>query len=366
MFYSLQKILEYNADYNLVIGERSNGKTYAGLYYAVQQFYKSGYRDQFALIRRWKEDLRGKRADTLFAPLMSNNAIYDITRGEFSAVVYYNARFYLANYDEDIQRYVRLETPLGYTFSLSDMEHDKSTSYPNVTTVIFDEFITRRYYLPDEFILFINTLSTIIRQRNNVKIFMFGNTVNRFCPYFQEMGLSHIANMEQGTIDLYTFAQNLTIAVEYAEPNTDNKKASNKYFAFDDSSAVQMIVNGKWEVAIYPHLNLKYKPTDILLKYFVEFNGNILQCEIVNVDNAYFTYVHEKTTPIKDDDNDIIYTLAYNEKPNYHRRLLSRATKLEAKIAMFYATDKVFYQNNEVGEVIRNYIRQSQNNPFNT
>lgn len=364
-YYSLENILKYDADYNMVIGERSNGKTYAGLKHALEVFYRSGYREQFALIRRMKEDIKGKRAETLFSPL-NDGEVYNITRGEFNYCIYYNGKYYLANYDADLEKFTRMDIPVGFTFALSEMEHDKSTSYPNVTTIIFDEFLTRRYYLPDEFILFINTLSTIIRQRNNVKIFMFGNTVNRFCPYFKEMGLKHVPNMEQGTIDLYRFAENLTIAVEYASTSQETKKKSNKYFAFDDSSATQMIINGKWEVAIYPHLTINYNRKDVLLDYFIEFNEQYLHCEIVQKGDALFTYVHEKTTPIKDDDNDIIYSLTYSERPNIHRKLLSRATKFESKIAQFYVTDKVFFQNNECGEIVRNYLRQSVLNNFNT
>ena len=37
-YYSLKKILSKNADYNLIIGERSNGKTYATLLYALKQY----------------------------------------------------------------------------------------------------------------------------------------------------------------------------------------------------------------------------------------------------------------------------------------------------------------------------------------
>ena len=51
-----------------------------------------------------------------------------------------------------------------------------------------------------------------------------------------------------------------------------------------------------------------------------------------------------------------------NGKPNYKRRLISTATELERRIAMYYATDKVFYQNNEIGEIVRNYIMTSQKN----
>lgn len=363
-FYSLEKILGYNADYNIIFGERSNGKTYAALEHGIKEFVNSGYNNQTAIVRRWKEDIKGKRAETLYNALEANGRIAELTNGEFTEVYYFNGRYYLTNFDENIQKHVPHTKPLAYTFALSEMEHDKSTSYPDITTIIFDEFITRRYYLPDEFILFMNVLSTIIRQRNNVKIFMLGNTVNKFCPYFAEMGLRHIPQMEQGTIDLYQFGKGqLTIAVEYADTISKNK-ASNKYFCFDDSESVQMIINGAWEMAIYPHLNVRYDDKDIIFTYFIEFNGNILQCEIVSKDNENFTYIHEKTTPIKNPDKDSIYSLAHSEKQNYKRRLLSTATPLETKIAKYYALEKVFFQNNEVGEVVRNYILQSSKSQF--
>ena len=81
------------------------------------------------------------------------------------------------------------ETVMAYALSISEVEHMKSSSYENVTSVIFDEFLTRRVYLVHEFVSFMNVLSTIIRKRENVQIFMLGNTVNRYCPYFSEMGL---------------------------------------------------------------------------------------------------------------------------------------------------------------------------------
>ncbi len=362
-FYSLENILKQDADYNVIFGERSNGKTYATLLHGVEEFVKSGYKHQTAIIRRWKEDIRGKRAETLYRGLETNGEISKLTNGEYTEIWYFNGRFYLSNYDEELKKHVTMNTPLAYTFALSEMEHDKSTSYPDVTTIIFDEFLTRRYYLPDEFILFMNVLSTIIRQRSNVKIFMLGNTVNKYCPYFSEMGLKHIAEMEQGTIDIYRFSGGkLTIAVEYTAP-TAKEKESNKYFAFDNDS-VEMIINGAWELAIYPHLSTKFEKKDIIFTYFIEFNENIVQCEIVAKNGEYFTYIHEKTTPIQNPEKDLIYSLNHNEKCNYKRRLLATTTPIEKKIAQFYALEKVFFQNNEIGEIVRNYILQSSNSIF--
>lgn len=355
-FYNLSAILAKNADYNVIFGERSNGKTYATLEHGLKRFIETG--EQMAYIRRWREDLRGKRAESLFANHTANGLIEKITNGKFNEIFYMSNKWFLSFYDAEKNKRYPDTNPFCYGFCLSEQEHEKSSSYPNVTTIVFDEFLTRRYYLPDEFMLFMNLLSTIIRQRDNVKVFMLGNTVNKFCPYFTEMGLKQVPVMEQGSIDIYKFGEHgATVAVEYCSTIV-KQKASNKYFCFDNQN-LQMITGGKWELAVYPHLPTKYKPKDVLFVYYIKFNDVILQGNIIQVGNDNFTYIHAKTTPIKDDDNNLIYSLEMNGKPNYKRKLLSSATYIEQQVAKYFAIDKVFYQDNEVGEIVRNYLMTS-------
>ncbi len=358
-YYSLKDILAKNADYNVIFGERSNGKTYATLLYGLVAYIKTG--KQMAYIRRWREDLRGKRAETLFANHVANGVIERLTDGKFNEVFYMSNKWFLSYYNEETKKRVPDDKPFCYGFCLSEQEHEKSSSYPDVTTIVFDEFLTRRYYLPDEFMLFMNLLSTIIRQRDDVKVFMLGNTVNRYCPYFTEMGLKQVPVMEQGTIDIYKFGEHgATVAVEYCSTIV-KQKASNKYFCFDNQN-LQMITGGKWELAVYPHLPTKYKPDNVLFVYYILFGEACLQGNIIQVGNELFTYIHQKTTPIKDTDNSLIYSLEMNGKPNYKRKLLSTATPLEQNVTRFFATEKVFYQDNEVGEIVRNYIMTSSRN----
>ena len=97
-YFSLDAILAYEADYNIIFGERSNGKTYATLKYSIEQFVKSGYQNQTAIVRRWKEDIKGRRADTLYKVLEENDEISKITNGMYSSVFYSNGKYYLSNY----------------------------------------------------------------------------------------------------------------------------------------------------------------------------------------------------------------------------------------------------------------------------
>ena len=117
-----------------------------------------------------------------------------------------------------------------------------------------------------------------------------------------------------------------------------------------------MITGGSWEIDIYPHCPTKYKPKDILFTYFILFNNETLQCEIISVDDMLFTFIHKKTTPLKDECSDLIYTPDYSPRPNYKRKINKPVTELEKKIASFFLNDKVFYQDNETGEIVRNYL----------
>lgn len=350
-FYSLKNILSKNATYNVIFGERSNGKTYSVLKYGLKKFIESG--EQTAIIRRWQDDFTGKRGATMYDALVTNGEISKLSGGEWTGVYYYGSRWFLCRYEDD--KRVTNETPIAYGFSISSMEHDKSTSYPKITTILFDEFLTRTMYLPDEFVLFMNVISTIVRHRTDAVIFMLGNTVNRYCPYFSEMGLTHIKEMKPGDIDVYKYGKSdLTVAVEYTEPNKRGKD-SDLYFAFDNPK-LSMITGGAWEIDIYPHCPVKYKPSDILFTYFIEFSGDLLQCEIILHDDLYFTFIHRKTTELKNPDTEIVYSPEYSPRPNYKRKITKPTNELEKRIAEHFLKDKVFYSDNEVGEIVRNYL----------
>ncbi len=353
-YYSLNKINSKNATYNIIFGERSNGKTYATLNQALENYFKDG--SQFAYIRRWSVDTAPKRMNNLFNSLIANGTLKELSNGKFNSIYYRTGTFYLCNYNEQGKAIYNDKDVLGYAFSLSENEHNKSNSYPKVKTIVFDEFLTTTTYLNDEFILFMNTISTIVRLRTDVKIYMLGNTVNKYCPYFREMGLTNIENQKQGTIDVYSYGESkLRVAVEYADSKKIFKK-NNFYFGFNNQK-LKMITGGQWEFNLYPHAPIKWKPKNILFTYFIEFNSHIFQCEIIQVNQQIFTFIHEKTTPLKDKNNDLIYSLDYNPKINYNRNIFKPTNEVTKKIAWFYTHDRVYYQDNEVGDTVNNYLK---------
>lgn len=358
-FYDIRKVLkDYpQAYYYVIFGERSNGKTYSALDYALERYKKNG--EQFAYIRRWGEDIRKKNLSSLFSGHAENGRIKEIFCGEWNQIYYGSAKFYLERVtsEGEIERAV---DNCGFAFDLNSMEHNKSLSFPRVTTIIFDEFMSRNGYLPNEWILFSNTLSTIIRHRTNAKIIMLGNTVNKYCPYFSEMGLNHIKDQKPGTVDIYHYGEtDLSVVVEYTGTALKHGgKASDVYFSFDNPE-LKMITSGAWEIAIYPHLEVRYRPKDVVQNFFVEFEEELLHGEIISLDSGPFIFMHRKTTPIKNEERDIVYTTRSNERWNYRMCLTKHSDKLSLFIIQCIRENRIFYSSNEVGEVFRNYVMWS-------
>ena len=360
-FYTLDNILSYNADYNVIYGERSNGKTTAVLKHALEDHIDSGYINQLGIIRRYEEDFRGKNGQQMYEGIINLGWINELTKGKYNSVYYYSKRWFLCHYNEDGEKDLQAPDPFALGFAITSEEHYKSTSYPFVNTILFDEFITRSYYLPEEFVKFQNLLSTIIRLRTNVTIFMCGNTINRFCPYFNEMGLHGVKKQTKGSIDIYTYGESdLKVAVEYSDFPA-KKKASNKYFAFNNPK-LQMITNGGWEIDIYPHLPEKYKPKEVVYQFFINFDGELLHGNVITIKDKTFIYIHRKTTPIHTDTEWLVYHQNPNYKRNYRTNILRPYGKPDKIIKTLIDRKKIFYQDNEVGEIMNNYIKWCEMN----
>ena len=356
-WYTLDNILKEDADYNIIFGERSTGKTYSVKKRIVERAYEYG--EDGAVIRRYDLDFKGKRGNSLFDDLVKNGEIERITKGEWTNIVYWSDAWYFCKFDEKRKR-IRAANPFCFSFTLASVEHDKSSSFPNVFTILFDEFITRSAYLPNEFVLFQNQLSTIIRKRDGVKIFMCGNSVNKYgCIYFTEMGLRHITEMKEGSIQVYKQGKGPRIAVEYTGAVTTNGAPSDKYFAFDNPR-LQMITEGKWETAMYPHLPIKYKEKNIKFLFFILYENKIMQCEIINLrkeKRIVFLYVHMKTTELQNPDKDLIFSQDFDPRPNWFRKITVTSNDIIKRINYFFKNEKVYYQDNDVGELMRAYLQ---------
>lgn len=347
--------------YYLIFGERSNGKTYGVKEIILDEYLKNG--GQGAIIRRYDEDWKGKESgsvlwDDMIAHPTLGNVIEKKTKGRWNFVKWDARHWNLAHRNEKGEIDDIDPKPLAYAFALTKEDSYKGKAFPEINTIFFDEFMTRKYYLQEEFLLFTSICSTIIRLRTNVKIFMCANTITTYCPYFVEMGLKHAKHLQDGEIEVYNIGEtNGKIAVWHTEAMTKvGSKPSNIYFAFDNPK-LKMITGGAWELKVYPRMPFEYKPKEIILLYFIIFDNEIFQCEIIKHEKMLITFIHRKTTPIKEDNKALVYQQDFDPRPNYSRKIGKPTNNLQKFIARFFVKEKVFYQDNAVGDSIEHYLK---------
>lgn len=360
-FYSLKKILEYNATYNVIFGMRSNGKTFACLEYILDRYLKEHVAG--AYIRQMDKDIMGEKGRKIFDNFVNNekngNMIEKKTNGEFNDFVYQSREWKLCYKNPNTGEIERYDIePFCYAFAISQEVHYKSVPFPSIMIAVFDEFITRSGYLEDEFVKFTSVLSSIIRRKKGFKIFMCANSINKYCPYFEEMGLKHAKDMQPGTIDLYSYGKkDLKVAVERTEVSKKIKEINESYFAFDNPK-LKMITDGEWEIDVYPHLPFKYDKSEVVYKFFIEFNEELFTGEVITHNDLLFTYVHSKTTPIREEEYPV-YTTKIVPNMNYTRKFFKPKNNVEKMILNMYQNEQFYYQDNSVGDTIRNFLEWS-------
>ena len=165
MYYDYSKILTYNAFINFLIGERGVGKTYGASKFVTGRFINKG--EEFVYIRRYKSEL-AKSVPEFFKALINNEEFPD------HKLSVKGSKFMID------------EKTAGYSFSLSTAQSLKSSNFPKVKTIIFDEFIIeegQNHYLKNEVENFLGAIESIARTRD-VRIFMLANAVTVTNPYF--------------------------------------------------------------------------------------------------------------------------------------------------------------------------------------
>ena len=159
-YYNNENILKTECEYMLQLGERSNGKSYADKIYLLKCAWneKDPYTGEplpdyeFAYIRRWDLEIKGKDVEQYFSDMVINNngdrPINEITGGAYDQVTVYQRRIYFARIDED-GKVIRGKL-IGHCFAITQETHYKSLAYPNIGRAVFEEFITNSGYLEKE------------------------------------------------------------------------------------------------------------------------------------------------------------------------------------------------------------------------
>lgn len=362
-YYDRTAIDATGAPYRLIIGQRSNGKTYSVLKTIIEQYFKEGKRS--AYIRRYAEEIMPKNCQLLFSQPSLTQLIVELSEGRYNGTFYRANCFYFAFYDEDGAKMAQDTIPFCITRAINTWETTKGQDAGELHLLCFDEFMTRTGYLSDEFVKFCNLLSSLIRDRKDAVIYMLANSVNKYCPYFQEMGLQDVDKMEQGEIRVYKYSSSdLTVAVEYCAQVEATKKTGSKYFAFENAQ-LKMITSGAWEIKQYPRCPYPLYDEDHWKKFYISFGQNLICGEIIRPKTKtnhrdMFIFFHRQTKDIEIDDKTILYSNQFMSS-RYHVRFLKDCpTELHKIIKDLVIKNSMCFSNNEVGEIIRNWLQEDQ------
>lgn len=360
-WYDIGYLMSLNCDINIVISERSDGKTFSALKYCLNHYLETGNR--FVYLRQMREDFQKGRGQQVFNGLAKSNEISKMTNGEFDFVKYKNSNFYLQKSGEDEHEVFEDFNRVCYAMTLSETYHNKSTNYDDVDLILFDEFLSMSYLL-DEFTLFQDTVSTIVRKRGNVRLIMLGNKLNYLDnPYLENFGLTNdVKYMEPGHVYVYSLPNGLKIAIEF--PSLEEKSTeSDKYFNFINNAHSQMITDGKWDFGFYPRLDksFEYDKKKIKFIFFIEYKNNLLQCELIKENDDVFIYVHRKTTEIKKREKEIIFTDKETIKRNEISNIYDVRFKFQKSILDMIRRGQIRYQDNWTGNIFDNYLKTCKN-----
>lgn len=180
-YYNFNRISSYNAKFSGVCGGRGLGKTYGAIKSAIKAYQRTEV-DQFIYLRRFKTELAAAKR-TFFDAFIANNEFPDWdfrVNGDLAEMVHHSSA-------GEKKREWKI---IGYFIALSQAQNQKSVAFPNVKTIIFDEFIIEKgatHYLgTDETTVFLNFYSTVDRWQDKTKVWFLANSVSIMNPYFRK------------------------------------------------------------------------------------------------------------------------------------------------------------------------------------
>lgn len=303
-----------SCNYLILYGGRNDGKSYAAKEEVIRNYMENG--EKFTYLRRNDSDLKNNAAFYYFADFINHidgkpNKIEELTEGKYNTLTEYRKELFLANIDEEGS--ITKGEKIGYCHALSlANKRYKSLQFPDVSTILFEEFCTTDGYLPEEAKLFMNYCSTIFRDRKGLAI-MVGNTVSRNNAYFRAWEMYGILKQQPGSVDCYKYTEEdatITVAVYY----TQTVKSNKMFFG----TASRMITKGEFDVNAQPRLTNPFEEYTVLYKMIFHLDkNNCFTMRFLQRGDTCVWYVTPKTTPIKPTDR--IISINVHETPLYTR-----------------------------------------------
>ena len=348
-----------NNKYNILLSERNTGKTTAML--LVGLLLNARYGTVIQYIRNTVEEVRPKDMKIFDTIVNYENGRYikQITNGAYNTIIYYRSSFFYAVRDEETFDILSKGEEVCHVLTI-DRNFDYKSSYnaPYGDFIIWDEFVGKNV----DAMLFLDLVSTIVRDRENPVIVMLSNTINSNSKVFEEFCISkEVKRLQKGDKKEIITSKGTHIYIEVInkEKNKSRSLLNSLFFGFDNPRINSITGENQsvWAVDIAPHILRKDEQTNrevFVDNVFIEiFRFEFLKLVFCyNDEQGYHLEITRSNEPRYEDD--IILT-TYDLINTRYRYGIGQG-KLRKTILNYYDNHKIYYGTNEIASDFKNYL----------
>lgn len=311
IYYNYDKLFSFPFLLAFVIGERGCGKTFGSKVAVLKKFLKTG--EQFIYLRRYKTELDTALA-TFWNDLTDNGYFKDLELK--------------VKKNKMLTQFLCNGKVCGYAVPLSTANILKSTAFPKVKTIIFDEFLldstggTYRY-LKNEVTMMLDVIETVGRLRD-IQVLFLGNALSITNPYFAYFDLDLPYNSEFRTFKDGAIVVNYIRNLKYREA----KKASKFGKLIEGTDYGRYAIDNEM-LRDNKHF-LKKRPPDAIFWGVLVVNGNNIGLWQSQNGHLYLSNKYDPNTLHRfacDFNDHTEATVFMNARENYYLRLCVRAYK---------------------------------------
>lgn len=335
LWYDPIKLLSYNKMVNFVMSHRGGGKTFSAKRLAIKQFLKDG--SEFVYLRRYKTELKGENVYKFF-----DDISVEFPGHKFSVKGH---TFYIDG------------KKAGSAISLSQQVQIRSTPFPNVKLIIFDEFVLGSSggagalrYLDNEVVVFLEILSTIVRSRDNVRVLCCANSISYVNPYFDFWKIRINPDDKR---EFYFSPINDQVIVQLFDSELFKQKMETTRFGqlisgttYGDYAISNEVLMDTDEFLMYE------KPSDCTFQFSLKYDGKIYGCWFSDSEQIYhFNDQHDPSTKLLFAVTQDDHTFDCSTLKSMKQSLLLKAFRL------YYDKGLVFYKDQETKKDLYNILK---------
>lgn len=338
-FYSYDRLRSHQGFFNFVLSNRGGGKTYNAKKIGINDFIKK--KEQFAYVRRYDSEFDTK--EQFFDDILENE---EFPGYEFSVKGY---KGFIREKVEEGEEENEWEI-LCFFIPLSISQRYKSTPFPRVTKIFFDEFVIDKgniRYVKNEVEVFLELFSTIDRKRDETVVFFLANNISLVNPYFTYFNIfpnpnKRFTKSKDGLIVVEMFTDD-EFTSEMAKTRFGRLTEGTRYHDYAINN--QSLRDNSSFIIKRPHQNMKFWCSFVIEGKEI----GVWECEelaLFFVDKKVDSQSKNKFTVTDADHVPDLKSISYAKMSN-----------LSSRLKMAQIKNLMFYQDLEIQELMKNVFK---------